>query len=108
MKPIVISSLYLSKVKPSLPFCIGYLRQSGQDGYISGTVYRDGAPVAGANVRVLSRSSGSFITSVVSDADGRYQTLALVFGDRYTVCAIDPMTSSNAVVADNIAPERMM
>ena len=108
MKPIVISSFYLGKAKPSLPFCIGYMRQFGQDGYISGTVYRDGAPVAGANVRVFCRRSGAFVTSVVSDADGRYKTLALVFADRYTVCAIDPTTSSNAVVADNISPEKIM
>lgn len=108
MKPVFLGGRAVEKPAPYFPICIGYMGVQVQyGGRISGTLSRDGAPVARAAVRVFSRSSGAFITSVVTDGDGRYRTLALMALDRYTVCAIDPIDASNAVVADNVTPEKM-
>jgi hypothetical protein len=75
------------------------------DGFIAGKVTIDGIP-ARRRVRVLDALTGYVVAEVWSAPDGRYRFDAILLSRAYVVLAQDHERQFNAVVADQITPER--
>lgn len=85
---------------------INTLSDAQGDGVICGMLSIDGVPNSDASVILLCEKT-TIVAHKCPDAGGVYRFENINRSFRYTVIAFDSLKNYNAVVADNITPEKM-